>query len=210
MQVEGGLGHCKKAHWWYGSTELEPIVRLRALKPRRADQHPLPLSFTFVSRSRLATAQSRTVSTSSSPSGRSLSGSPTKLPDRVGRDQDVLIFDPEQGMPSLHRLTPSKHSHEPVSNPLGMPPPRSSARTSFPTTVGSLHRLAGSAGAHDGARQHQPSALTRMMSGPSQLTCQAVRVATWTLRRSVDWKEVKSSFVAAASVRPSGAPHKSE
>lgn len=181
-------------------------MRLRAVKPRRSDQTPLPLALTFISRSRLAPTQPKSISASSSPSsGRSAPGSPTKPSDRIGQDQDVLVFDPQHGILSLHRLTPSRHFHDHAPGTPGGPS-RGHASTSFPG-VSTIHRLATSTSA-DGGRQ--PSALTRMMGVPAQLTCHDSLVATWTLRRGVDWKEIKVPFQVAAHKRPVNAPHKSK
>lgn len=174
-------------------------MRLRA-KSQHPEQAPLPLSFTFVSRSPFLGTQPQGFSPSSSPSsGRSVSASPTKASDRPGQDQDVIIFDPQNGILSLRRITPSRR----VSDG---PPGLAMTSMSLPG-VNTIHRLATSTSA-DATRQ--PSALTRMMGGPSHLTYHESHIATWVLRRSSDWKEIKLSFKSTPTKHTVGHFPKSE
>lgn len=189
-------------------TELDPIMRIRALKPRRAEQPLLPLAFTFVPRpafTQPTESHARNFSPSSSPSsGRSIPTSPTySTGDRTGQDQDVLVFDPLDGMLSLRRLTPSKRTQE-QSSPSAQSP-RVNASISLPG-VSTIHRLAGAATSAD----RQPSALTRLMGGTSRLICQESHIATWILRRKTDWKEIKQPIRAVATYRTSARLPKSE
>ncbi|KAI0693476.1 hypothetical protein BC835DRAFT_1071237 [Cytidiella melzeri] len=193
------------------STDLDPILRIRALKPRQADQPPLPLAFTFLSPSTLMPSsepQSHSFSPSSSPSsGRSIPTSPTYSGgDRNGQDQDILIFDPHDGMLSLRRLTPSKRTQDSPSN-LSTPSPRVNASISLPG-VSTIHRLASTGSPSESSRQ--PSALTRLMGGSSRLVCQESHVATWILRRNTDWKEIKQPIIWPARGRAAARLPKSD
>ncbi|KAI0084206.1 hypothetical protein BDY19DRAFT_997921 [Irpex rosettiformis] len=170
-------------------TELDPILRIRALKPRRGEQQPLPLAFTFVSRSTLVPSPdpyAHSFSPSSSPSSnRSIPTSPTFSSGGYNsQDQDILVFDPLDGMLSLRRIAPSRRVQEPAN--FSTQSPRMSASNSLPG-VSTIHRLAGTAASTD----KQPSALTRLMGGSTRLICQEAHIATWILRRNTDWKEIR-------------------
>jgi hypothetical protein len=188
---------------------LDPILRIRALKLHRTEQQSLPLAFTFVSQSTSVSSSADPIPRSFSPSssyssGRSAPTSPAHSGNsRQGQDQDVLIFDPHNGILSLRRLILSQRSHDPTTGLAS--PPRVNASISLPG-VSTIHRLAGTT--TTSSQANQSSALTRLMSVSSRLVCQESQIATWALRRNADWKEIKQPI--SNSMGPMRKPLKSE
>lgn len=177
------------------STELTPLVRLRALKGQPNDRHPPTSTFTFLGTgvalplSLMPPVALPAHSISSSPSSVH-SSSPGQQLEPPGSHEDMLIFDPHDGKLSLRRITLSKRSKDDLSATIrGVAVP--SASISLPG-VSTLSRIAGSS-ANLVTPIRQPSALSRMMER-SELVARDHVVATWLLKRSVDWKEMRRTF----------------
>ena len=193
------------------STELTPFVRLRASKQSSttAPAGP-PFVFAFLGPGTTlplplmphVSSQASSHSISSSPSSAHSHASSTAQHHDVAptNHQDVLVFEPQDGSLSLRRVTVSRRApREDFGTTIRVP----STSISLPG-VSTLRTFAGN------AQARQPSALSKMME-KTELAGQDVVVATWALRRSVDWNEVKKVFPLGPGRRSSTArPHAAE
>ncbi|KAJ3553080.1 hypothetical protein NM688_g3809 [Phlebia brevispora] len=175
------------------STELAPLVRLR-LKYSSDDRTSSASAFIFLHQdSGLPPALFPSVLSSqvmsSSPSV-ARSSSPTQPLDFPANYQDVLVFDAREGVLSLRRVTVSKRAKDNISTVIRTTP-IADASISLPG-ISTMSRLASSTSAVI-TPARQPSALSRMMER-SELVGQDTVVATWPLRRSAGWQEIKQSF----------------
>lgn len=105
--------------------------------------------------------------------------------------QDALLFDPRDGTLSLRRITLSKQTRERVPSTFGAVPLPGGTSISLPGVSTLSNRLGSSA--PSGTTQ-PPSALTKMMARSTELVANESVVATWTLRRSKDWKDIRRSL----------------
>ncbi|EIN05352.1 hypothetical protein PUNSTDRAFT_127829 [Punctularia strigosozonata HHB-11173 SS5] len=190
------------------STELSPLVRLRAPKPGAQDRPPPPpLAFSFVDRAHTAlpghllppalavpsASRPRTTSTASAASPGLLPLLPSHPALRRPRNyQDVLLFDPADGVLSLRRVVVEKraadHYHHRLSLtslPAALPVPGSvsaSVPAGSPRSWGSR----ASPSAVDAAAAEKP---VRTELYAKESVC-----ATWNLRRGVDWGEIRKKW----------------
>ncbi|THU96949.1 hypothetical protein K435DRAFT_858103 [Dendrothele bispora CBS 962.96] len=207
------------------STELSPLVRLRVSKIPGPEQPQVPLAFVFLKPSPVAESSMPTnllppitspllppaqghsygsvssthTVTSSSPSTRSEPISPHFSPGtgRPKNYQDILVFDPTDGVLSLRRLMTdikvrSKDGSFILSTSFG----------SFASvgSVGSTSRSLPGTGAA-GRLSTSPnkaslggsnsSGLTQMIEEPKEIIGKESTVATWSLRRRREWSETR-------------------
>ncbi len=145
-------------------------------------------------------SSSTPVSVQSSPRKRPVSLSPGLKPQqqRSTNYQDVLIFDPLDGNLTLHRLTVSTrsardHDTSTLSSSLmsALPLP-SGTSMSFPG-MGMFSKTSTSPTSR--SSNSTPSALSRMMERREDATkilvAKEAAIASWSLSRSLDWREVK-------------------
>jgi hypothetical protein len=214
-------------------TDVGAVVRLRAGRPpvpAAGDAVAFaPLAFTFLDQGDAAlpgTLLPPPVLTPSTPA-RSLPPSPATRPTGAGPGatppsapvrrptnyQDVLLFDPAEGVLSLRRAMLERRAEAPGA--LALLSPSSSLGSGVGTTMSlpAMSTLArfGSSPPARGAPGTSPSAqgasgLTQMMDRPGELVGRESVVATWSLRRGRDWREVKTVLRRAA---PADAPRPS-
>ena len=178
------------------STEVLPIVRLRTVKPA-LEQSLAPVNFIF-----LKSCESSLPANLLPPATVSLSvptsvhSSPIRHPEtlsprrmqRPTNYQDVLLFDPIEGILSLRRLTLEIRTCD--------------QGLSFPTAV---HNLGATSVSLPGASPlsrlgvspssgGRPSGLSQMMNAPAELVGRDSTVASWNLRRGQDWGEIRHVF----------------
>ncbi|KAF5364610.1 hypothetical protein D9758_005561 [Tetrapyrgos nigripes] len=199
------------------STELQPIVRLRVSKYPGPDQLPVPLAFTFLEPSPVSehtmptnllpsftspalppqqhsygSVSSTHTMMSSSPSTRSEPISPHQGNVRPKNYQDILVFDPTDGILSLRRLTvdtkPASKENSSILNAsfgsLGAVGSVGSVSRSLPG-VGGTGRLSTS------PVKNAASGISQMMEGPADIISKENTVATWSLRRRREWGEIR-------------------
>lgn len=106
--------------------------------------------------------------------------------------QDVLIFNPQDGALSLRRIRLSKQTRERVPSTFGPVPLPGGTSVSLPG-MSTLSRLGTSAPADS---SHAPSGLSRMMARSTEIVASENVVATWILRRSKEWKEIRRALRA--------------
>ncbi|EGN92340.1 hypothetical protein SERLA73DRAFT_117519, partial [Serpula lacrymans var. lacrymans S7.3] len=170
------------------STDVTPLVRLRAIKAPSPDRTPVPLAFTFLA-----------PTSSVLPSSLSPSADEYRQPHHSRRPtnfQDVLIFDPSDGVLSLRRITleqrPREHSLASLGTSISFP----GTSISLPG-VGASGRLGApplppktAVSAGGGGRA---SGLTQMMEATSmELVGKESVVATWQLRRQQAWGVIRT------------------
>ena len=171
-------------------TELSPLIRLRGTRQSLTPDYPnAPLAFTFISP--LDISQSpRLLPQQSIPNPRP-SSSPTILSHQIPKQQqqqfqDVLLFDPADGVLSLRRLSLDKHLVR--EQGLGMAAAAASVQALGVTSI-SLPRM-GSAGRL--ARSPTRSGGSGVVDPPVvELVARESNVATWHLQRRTDWVEIK-------------------
>jgi hypothetical protein len=181
------------------STDVTPIVRLRVAKNPGPDQQRVPLAFTFIKSTEstipnnlLPPATSPPPSLPSADSSSSPPISPRVLRRRPTNFQDILLFDPTDGVLSLRRCTIELRPKEQglASAALG------ATSISLPG-MGGAGRLSGSPSTSAGGYGHTRSSsrsrsgLTQMMDVPMELTGRDNIVATWSLQRRWDSKEIR-------------------
>lgn len=171
---------------------MSPIVRLRIQAPP-PDYPRVPLAFTFISTydSILPTSILPPASTSHPATfvSSSLPKSESSLPSepmstRPTNYQDILIFDPADGILSLRRFTIELRTHD---RGLSIPTPLPGlSPTSISLPGMSPSRLSASSPSGPGK-----SGLTRMMESPPELIGRDNVIATWSLQRHRDWGDIQ-------------------
>src|SRR6266567_7748042 len=92
------------------STSLKPLARIRSAKISSAAGHPrAPLAFTFIAPSDIASSPDLLPPYATQRVTNSPTFSPSK-PERIVNYQDLLLFDPVDGVLSLRRLVIDKHA----------------------------------------------------------------------------------------------------
>ncbi|KAK7039125.1 hypothetical protein VNI00_010310 [Paramarasmius palmivorus] len=210
------------------STELSPLVRLRVVRHPGPDQPKVPLAFTFldspcIAESTMPTnllpavisspslapqlsygsaSSNHTVLSSSSPSARSEPISPNRpqASSRPKNYQDVLVFDPTDGVLSLRRIMISAktRSRESSGSILGV---GASAAAGISRSLPGMGKLAMSVSVSpntpSGVHGSGPAQTMGADSGPTDLNGKDSTVATWNLRRRKDWGEIKKPLEEA-------------
>uniref|UniRef100_A0A0W0GCZ6 BCAS3 WD40 domain-containing protein n=1 Tax=Moniliophthora roreri TaxID=221103 RepID=A0A0W0GCZ6_MONRR len=219
------------------STELSPLVRLRVTTHPGPDQPKVPLAFTFLDSPCLAEStmpanllpaisspsllptthphqqsygsanSNHTVFSSSSPSARSEPISPNRQPARPKNYQDVLVFDPTDGVLSLRRITVSAKakSKDNGSSILGA----GFGSTAAAGAVSISRSLPGMSAVGKLAMSVSVSPNTPLIHGRAsssgltqagvdsalaELSGKESTVATWNLGRRKDWGEIKKQW----------------
>ncbi|KAF4600268.1 hypothetical protein EYR38_004892 [Pleurotus pulmonarius] len=199
------------------SVDVHPIVRLRAQKPLAVDQHQAPIVFTFFKPSTLTLPSHLLPAPVSSPRQShvgSLGSTPEsdysslRQTDRPRNYQDILVFDPADGMLSLRRVTVETKSLDEGIGLRGLPasvPILGSTSISLPK-IGPAGRLSSSpSGAINTISNLQPS---RSPASPGneasvELIGKERTAATWNLRRDFDRLPARKSL----AVRSDSASH---
>ncbi|KAH7923186.1 hypothetical protein BV22DRAFT_1015894 [Leucogyrophana mollusca] len=181
------------------STEVAPIVRLRSSKAV-ADGPRAPLAFTFLSvlDPALPASLLPPMGGGSSPSpslGRPEPPSPRRV-QRLANFQDILMFDPLDGVLSLRRITLEPRPRDQGPS-FSAPFSNFGASVSLPGT-GAAGRLGVSPPSRGGGARNKSSGLTQMMEASTELAGRESTVATWQLRRRQDWGEIRNSLQGAA------------
>ncbi|KAG9219724.1 hypothetical protein CCMSSC00406_0010187 [Pleurotus cornucopiae] len=190
------------------SIDVHPIVRLRAQKPLAVDQHQAPIVFTFFKPSTLTLPSHLLPAPVSSPRQShvgSLGSTPEsdysslRQTDRPRNYQDILVFDPADGMLSLRRVTIETKSLDEGIGLRGLPasvPILGSTSISLPK-IGPAGRLSSSpGGAINTISNLQPS---RSPASPGneasvELVGKERTAATWNLRRDSDRLPARKSL----------------
>ena len=179
------------------STELQPLVRVR-LRQLPQDSPNVPIAFTFVRTSEGAVPQSLLppasvhFSASSSPSSVTSSGlskpvSPAQRPTRPTNYKDMLVFDPNDGTLTLHRVFVERTAVDQAVVP-GSIPVAGGMSISLPG-MSTLRNMGASP-----PNSHAASALTQMMERSTEVTGRDSVVGTWSLARGRDWPEVRPNL----------------
>ena len=169
-------------------------MRLRVPKLPVPDQTPSSLSFTFIQswESSFPTnllppttiAASPPTSAHSSPVQHPGPLSPHRM-RRPPNYQDVLVFDPADGNLSLRRFTLEMRPRDQLSFPTSVPN-LGATSVSLPG-VSTPVRLGVSPPGSSG----RPSGLSQMTDIPLELVGRDSIVASWNLKRSQDWREIR-------------------
>lgn len=175
------------------SVELSSLVRLRSVKSSAHSGVRPGITFTFLPSDTplpngLQPPPSAITSTPSSSSSRSELPSPLRT-RKIANFQDVLLFDPSDGVLSLRRVMLEQRPRDTgaFSYTLANLP----TSMSLPGT-GAAGRLSTSPHNRIGVASAKTSGLTQMMlEAASELHGRDTMVATWQLRRHRDWSEVK-------------------
>ncbi|RPD54134.1 hypothetical protein L226DRAFT_312631 [Lentinus tigrinus ALCF2SS1-7] len=189
------------------STELSPLVRVR-LKPLAQDAPNIPCAFTFLHSSEATLPQSLLppasvhFSASSSPSSVSSTTlskpvSPAQRPTRPTNYKDLLVFDPNDGTLTLHRIYAER---PPADQPLASIPVAGGMSISLPG-MSTLSRMSASPPAATGTSPRTggvASGLTQMMERSTEMVGRENVVGTWSLARGRDWPEVRQSLRSGA------------
>lgn len=105
---------------------------------------------------------------------------------RTTSAQDILVFDPADGMLSLRRVILDQKPKDQLS--LASVSAMGVVSRSVPTAVGSPSRLSASPGAVSRASSNS----TTGQEVAVELVGHAELVATWSLRRKEDWEEIRN------------------
>lgn len=164
------------------STEVHALIRLRVPKTQTTDAAQAPLAFTFLKQS------TQLPSTLTPQYVSSIISSDVANFTLIARNhsyQDTLLFNPREGSLSLRRILLAKQTRDRLSSGLNAVP-----------VVNTLGRLGTSAPTET---THMPSGLSRMMARSSEVVGTENVAATWMLRRSKDWKEIRRALRAPQS-----------
>ncbi|GJE97284.1 hypothetical protein PsYK624_135000 [Phanerochaete sordida] len=148
------------------STEVHPLIRLRVQRMQGPDAVSVPVAFTFL------------------PPETHL---PSSLSPSHAHHQDTLLFDPRDGTLSLRRIALSKQTRERVPSTFGSVPLPGGTSISLPGASTLTAQVSSGGG-------RAPSALTKMMTRSTELVATENVIATWTLRRAKDWKEIRRTM----------------
>ncbi|KAJ7712437.1 hypothetical protein B0H16DRAFT_1624929 [Mycena metata] len=195
-------------------TEVHALVRIRLPSPKQQHQHQpggenekasppaAPLAITFVS-----------ASTNSVGTGLRSPVSPSSPTSTSSGVQDVLVFDPADGVLSLRRITLALEVPHPVGLPISVslpaarmaglsmsasPPGYVYAGVGAPTSYARGHGQHGSPG---GASADTPGA---------ELGGREAVVATWSLRRRRGWAEIRRTEAGELGLTSGGRPVKQD
>ena len=178
-------------------------MRVR-LKPQPPEPTAIPCAFTFLRSSEATLPQSllppATVhfSTSSSPSSVSSAlskhpVSPAQRPTRPTNFKDLLVFDPNDGTLTLHRIFVDRASTDQAVVP-GSIPVVGGTSISLPGMSTLSRHMGTSPSTGSGASPRAASGLTQMMEKSTDIVGRESVVGTWSLARGRDWPEVKQSL----------------
>lgn len=177
------------------STPGTPIARLRGSKPCYPESQAA-LALTFISDSELV--ETPQLLPTSPPNRRTYSPPPPSSPRRkLGTNyQHILLFDPEEGVLSLHRLTLEKtlSRDQIIGGVAASIQALGVTSMSFPGTS-NLGRLSTSPSAKPVATAKTPEPLMELAAKVSQ-------VATYNLKRGKDWDEVTKTLEPAGGGKP--------
>lgn len=159
-----------------------PIARLRGSKsPSNMDQFKAALAFSFVSDTELATLPNLP---SPSPTSTTLSSKSPPRAKRSSNYQHILLFNPEDGVLSLCRLTLEKH---PVRE-TGLASVSASVQA-FGISGVSLPGM-GAMGRLSSSPSSKPVHAGKVVEQSVELGSKVDVVATYNLKRETGWKEV--------------------
>ncbi|KIM42507.1 hypothetical protein M413DRAFT_444245 [Hebeloma cylindrosporum] len=175
-------------------TSLKPLARIRSPKVSSAPGQPkAPLAFTFIAPSDITFSPDLLPPYAPQLVSNSPTFSPSK-PKRIVNYQDLLLFDPVDGVLSLRRLIIDKH---PVKESIGSGVAASVqafgvTSISFPG-MGGGDRISLSPSTSGASRGGSRTSHSPQVGGDPQMELFAKEgmVATWDLRRKRDWAEFK-------------------
>jgi hypothetical protein len=172
-------------------TELSPLIRLRAKQSSTLDYPIAPLAFTFISP--LDIAQSPRLLPQQRTGHSKTPSSPTiQIPKQHQHFQDVLFFDPADGVLSLRRLSLDKHSVR--EQGLGIAAAAASVQALGVTSI-SLPGMGGAGKLARSPSRPGGNASTSVDPPVTELVAEESTVATWDLQRRTDWVEIKQRIV---------------
>ncbi|KAF9445816.1 hypothetical protein P691DRAFT_784691 [Macrolepiota fuliginosa MF-IS2] len=188
--------------------EVTPLVRLRPVKASKVEMARAALAFTFIQPGDVHIPMSLCP-----PLLSKFTSDPTSSPPppvrRPGNVQDVLVFDPADGMLSLRRITLDQRPRDQLglvgsvstSAMVGMVSRSMPGAVSTPVGGGGAGvRLSASpstgAGALSISRASSSTSTTTTGGGAQvqevmELVGQGILVATWNLQRKRDWEEIR-------------------
>jgi hypothetical protein len=175
--------------------ELSSIVRLRVHRPSTRLPPVVPLAFTFIPSpcslfpGNLLPTTSPHTRLASLPSGPSRGGSTEPLSPRNAHNvQDILVFDPADGVLTVKRLTIELRSRDSIVNSL----------PAIGTTSVSLPGMGGAAW----LGTSPPTTVNRQVEvSTPELSAKEMPLATWNLKRKGHWKEIRSAVEVEAPER---------
>ncbi|KAF5344506.1 hypothetical protein D9756_011356 [Leucocoprinus leucothites] len=191
--------------------EVAPLVRLRPLSNSKSDQQTIaPLAFTFINPgdvhipTSLQTSTSKYTTPVTEPTT-SPPTSPNRPHRRAGNVQDILVFDPADGVLSLRRITIDQRVKDQLGGlaaaAVGV---GGVVSRSLPGTVGSpMTRISASPGSVSRTSSTSTSTAAGDVRGASGAHAQEVVMelvgrgdvmATWNLQRKRDWKEIRKAI----------------
>ncbi|KAK2465840.1 hypothetical protein APHAL10511_001481 [Amanita phalloides] len=181
------------------SVEISPLVRLRAVNPPASDRVGTCLAFTFIDSSEACLPGSLLPA---SPAH--LGGEPGNSPHhrtRPSNYQDLLVFDPNDGMLSLRRITTDLRAKD-----QGLSVAASVSMSALGATSASLPGLGGA-----GKLSTSPASITYSISAASNASSKQSNtdmntthdligkdaiMATWNLQRRRGWEEIRQPILS--------------
>jgi hypothetical protein len=226
------------------STSLVPIARFRSPRPMPIDgRTPTPMAFTMLSHvhsshlpSTLRPAlmpylspSTPAISLPPSPAQRPVSASPSSNGLRTGQRaqpatniQDLVIFDPVDGLLSLRRATLDCKRHEGstmaalsmLSNmSLSASPSRVGTSMSLPSSaplsrLGSSPTSMGTTGSSPHTGSGSASGLAHVTENTTELVAKESTIATWNVKRGRKWKTIRTAIPRTSVMREHARPPK--
>ncbi|KIL63308.1 hypothetical protein M378DRAFT_79902 [Amanita muscaria Koide BX008] len=197
--------------------ELSPLVRIRALKSATSEQSKTGLSFTFIDSSE-ACLPTSLLPTNPGPGhvvGSAEVGSSPHHRPRPTNYQDMLVFDHNDGILSLRRITTEVRAKDQglsVSTSMSMSAAALSATSISLPGLGGAGKLSSSTSPSSAGFSVSSSA-TSGKQVPSvdihvthELVGKAAVVATWNLQRRKVWEEVRQSIGVGVQTRGQARP----
>ncbi|KAF8890452.1 hypothetical protein BD779DRAFT_1517758 [Infundibulicybe gibba] len=193
------------------STEVDPLVRMRPVRYPAPDQPHIPLAFTLIKSSDATLPPNLLPPVSSSPPPRAgtsadTAPSPPISPHGFRRPmnfQDVLVFDPTDGMLSLRRLTlEGRPKEQGLSVSASV---QAATSISFPG-MGGAGRLSSSPSSLGRGRSTMGGRVSSGATLPPdtsvELAAKESIIATWNLQRRGDWAEIRHPLEDTLVVSP--------
>ncbi|KAF8638773.1 hypothetical protein AX17_001968 [Amanita inopinata Kibby_2008] len=180
------------------SVDIGPLARLRAIKPPSPEQPKPTLAFTFIESSE-SCLPSSLLPTPSVPLGEL--GSNPHHRSRPTNFQDLLVFDPNDGMLSLRRITSELRSKDQGLSVAASMSALGTTSISLPG-LGGAGKLSSSPSsvAHSTSVASNASGQQRNIESTHELVGKETIVATWNLQRRRDWEEIRQPIIATTTL----------
>ncbi|KAF8964575.1 hypothetical protein BDZ97DRAFT_891715 [Flammula alnicola] len=175
---------------------LAPLVRLRGYKNASAERPNVPLAFTFISPSDVLSSPNLTLPFAP----RGITNSPMFLPPKLKRGinyQDVPMFDPQDGILSLRRLTVEKHlvKEQDVSGGVAASVQALGVTSILLPCMGNAGRLTSSPSNKAKATSSKSPTSAGIANRPMELADKESIEATRDMKRGRDWVEFLSCIL---------------